>query len=70
MQFLSDILDVPVSCPEISEITARGAAFAAGLAVGLWTDLEQLECLLSSMKQWRPKMDAATRNDLVIIIYF
>src|SRR5699024_5197187 len=38
MQFQSDILDVPVECPEINETTALGAAYLAGLAVGFWKD--------------------------------
>ncbi len=42
MQFQSDILDVPVVRPRIMETTALGAAYAAGLAVGYWQNLDQL----------------------------
>ena len=42
MQFQADILRVPVTRPRISETTALGAAYAAGLAVGFWTNLEEL----------------------------
>ena len=40
MQFQADMLDVPVIRPVVAETTALGAAYAAGLAVGFWTDLE------------------------------
>ena len=42
MQFQADILDVPVVRPAITETTALGAAYAAGLAVGYWKDKEEL----------------------------
>ena len=42
MQFQSDILDVPVIRPKVSETTALGAAYAAGLAVGFWTGVKEL----------------------------
>ncbi|MBQ2136764.1 MAG: glycerol kinase, partial [Selenomonas sp.] len=42
MQFQADILDVPVDRPQITETTALGAAYLAGLAVGVWTSKEEL----------------------------
>ena len=42
MQFQSDILNVPVVRPRILETTALGAAYAAGLAVDYWDNLDQL----------------------------
>ena len=42
MQFLADVLDVPVVRPMIAETVSLGAAYAAGLAVGFWPDLARL----------------------------
>jgi glycerol kinase len=42
MQFQADILGVPVVRPEVSETTALGAAYAAGLATGVWASLDEL----------------------------
>jgi glycerol kinase len=40
MQFVADLLDVPVVRPMVTETVSLGAAYAAGLAVGYWPDLE------------------------------
>jgi glycerol kinase len=64
MQFQADILGVPVIRPTVSETTALGAAYAAGLAVGFWDDLEALRENWSVSQTWRPKMDAQTRAEL------
>jgi glycerol kinase len=64
MQFQSDILGVPVIRPTVSETTALGAAYAAGLAVGFWDDLEALRANWNVDKTWEPKMDAETRKEL------
>jgi glycerol kinase len=48
MQFQSDILDVNVVRPKITETTALGAAYLAGLATGFWTDVDDIR------KQWQP----------------
>ena len=42
MQFQADVLGVPVIRPKVAETTALGAAYAAGLAIGFWGDLEDL----------------------------
>lgn len=57
MQFQSDILGVPVVRPRITETTALGAAYAAGLAVGFWQNTEELISNWAQDKQWQPQMD-------------
>jgi glycerol kinase len=64
MQFQADILDVPVIRPRISETTALGAAYAAGLAVGYWDNLEDLRANWRLGLEWHPKMDKARREAL------
>ena len=56
MQFQSDILNVPVVRPKVSETTALGAAYAAGLAVGFWEGLEELRRNWAEDKTWHPNM--------------
>ena len=64
MQFQSDILDVPVVRPKVAETTALGAAYAAGLAVGFWKDLDELRANWAKDKEWQPAMNAKTREKL------
>lgn len=64
MQFQADILDVPVVRPVITETTALGAAYAAGLAAGYWKDLDSLRGQWGAGRQWSPIMNNATRNQL------
>jgi len=64
MQFQADILGVPVVRPAITETTALGAAYAAGLAVGFWNNLEELGSNWNAYKTWQPEMDAKTREKL------
>lgn len=64
MQFQSDILGVPVIRPTVAETTSLGAAYAAGLAVGFWKQIDELRANWGKDKQWEPKMDAATREKL------
>jgi len=66
MQFQSDILNVPVVRPRILETTALGAAYAAGLAVGYWDNLDQLRENWSKASEWTPKMDENQRNTLFL----
>lgn len=61
MQFQSDILNVPVVRPKISETTALGAAYAAGLAVGYWQNLEHLRENWHMDKIWNPDMEEGLR---------
>ncbi|MEX2477768.1 MAG: glycerol kinase GlpK [Gracilimonas sp.] len=59
MQFQSDLLeDVPVIRPVITETTALGAAYLAGLAVGFWDDIEEIRSLWKADKQFAREMDA------------
>ncbi len=62
MQFQADILNVPVISPVVTETTALGAAYAAGLAVGFWEDLDQLRSRWNEGKRWIPNMDDAERQ--------
>ncbi|WP_157426211.1 glycerol kinase GlpK [Agromyces salentinus] len=62
MQFQADILGVPVVRPVVAETTALGAAYAAGLAVGFWSDLDELRANWQEDSRWEPKMDADERD--------
>ena len=64
MQFQADILDVTVVRPKISETTALGAAYAAGLAVGFWENSDDLRTNWEQEKAWQPQMDPVTRTTL------
>ena len=64
MQFQADILDVPVIRPKVTETTALGAAYAAGLAVGFWKDYEELRLNWGKDKEWKPSMPVEKRNTL------
>ncbi len=61
MQFQADILDRPLVAPALAETTALGAAYAAGLAVGFWSGLDELRAMDRPDRRWEPAMDAATR---------
>lgn len=62
MQFQADILDVPVVRPVVAETTALGAAYAAGLAVGFWANLDELRANWQEDKRWEPQLDDAERD--------
>ena len=62
MQFQADLLGVPVIRPSITETTALGAAYAAGLAVGFWASMDDLKQYWSVDKTWQPRMDEDTRR--------
>jgi glycerol kinase len=62
MQFQADILGVPVVRPKVTETTALGAAYAAGLAVGFWKDLDDMRANWGEDKRWESKMDSAERD--------
>ncbi len=64
MQFQSDILGVPVIRPVVAETTALGAAYAAGMAVGFWSNFDELRANWGKDHEWHPMMDAATRAEL------
>ena len=62
MQFQADILGVPVIRPVVAETTALGAAYAAGLAVGFWENLDDLRKNWQEDSRWEPKMEAGERD--------
>lgn len=64
MQFQSDILGEEVICPKIIETTALGAAYAAGLAVGYWENLDDLRKNWAIAHTWKPNMPAESREKL------
>jgi glycerol kinase len=63
MQFQADILDVEVERPKITETTALGAAYLAGLASGFWTR-EDIEQKWQLDHRFKPEMEASERNEL------
>jgi glycerol kinase len=63
MQFQADVLGVPVIRPEVTETTALGAAYAAGLATGFWADQDELCERWAEDRRWEPRMDPAARAD-------
>jgi glycerol kinase len=65
MQFLADILDVPVDRPMVSETTALGAAYLAGLQCGLYGSLDDVAKHWRRESRFEPGMDAAARTRLV-----
>jgi glycerol kinase len=62
MQFQADVLDVPVIRPTVAETTSLGAAYAAGLAVGFWSEVEDLRANWGKDKEWQPQMDPQERE--------
>ncbi|MGO1182069.1 MAG: glycerol kinase GlpK [Micrococcaceae bacterium] len=65
MQFQADVLAVPVQRPKNVETTALGAAYAAGLSRGVWTDTDQLRKLGVTGQRWEPTMPSAQRRGLI-----
>jgi glycerol kinase len=64
MQFQSDLLDVPVVRPAITETTALGAAYAAGMATGMWRNLDELRARWREARRWSPQMSREHRERL------
>ncbi len=62
MQFQADVLGVPVIRPAVAETTSLGAAYAAGLAVGFWKEVDDLRDNWRKDRQWEPRMDAGERE--------
>ncbi|SES22655.1 glycerol kinase [Lentzea xinjiangensis] len=63
MQFIADVLDIPVVRPLVAETVSLGAAYAAGLAAGYWPDLEGLRRNWHLAARWNPAMEARHRED-------
>jgi glycerol kinase len=64
MQFQADVLGVPVIRPRVSETTALGAAYAAGLAVGFWKSTDEMHANWGVDKIWQPSADDTARTKL------
>ena len=62
MQFQSDVLDVAVHRPQVTEVTALGAAYLAGLAVGFWGGLDELAGKAVIDRSFEPHHDEEKRN--------
>ena len=65
MQFQSDISDVEVIRPALTEATAQGAAFLAGLAVGFYKDRDELKALVTSNDSFIPSVEDSKRKILL-----
>jgi len=65
MQFQADILNKPVVRPKVTETTALGAAYLAGLAVGFWKDIEEINQKWQVDKTFEPKMEQQEREKLL-----
>ena len=65
MQFQADLLGVPVVRPAITETTALGAAYLAGLAVGYWRGREDIAAQWSEGKRFEPQMKRGARDTLL-----
>jgi glycerol kinase len=61
MQFQADLLNVPVVRPRVAETTALGAAYAAGLSVGFWSNFDELYANWGVGQEWKPNMPDDTR---------
>jgi glycerol kinase len=64
MQFQADILGIPIQLAAIAETTSLGAAYLAGLAVGMWRDTAQLARMWKAAETFEPKMSADQRETL------
>jgi glycerol kinase len=64
MQFQADLLGVPVDRPKVIESTAAGAAFLAGLGVGLWKTGKDVEAARRPDRVFKPRMKARDRDGL------
>ena len=65
MQFQADLLGVEVVRPRVTETTALGAAYLAGLACGYWESLEAIEAQWQVERRYAPRMDAGRRAELL-----
>ncbi|WP_282457910.1 FGGY family carbohydrate kinase [Chitinophaga sedimenti] len=65
MQFQSDVLDAAVVRPKITETTALGAAYLAGLACGFWKDMDEVRSQWQQDHRFEPQMEEAKRKPLI-----
>tara|TARA_Y100001960_G_scaffold329789_1_gene422060 strand:+ start:115 stop:498 length:384 start_codon:yes stop_codon:yes gene_type:complete len=66
MQFQADLLGIDVVRPRVEEATALGAAYAAGLAEGVWDDTSAVRAQWTEGGRWRPNMDQSERERLAM----
>jgi glycerol kinase len=64
MQFQADVLGSPVAVPAITETTALGAAYLAGIATGMW-DAERVDSMWQEAARYEPRMGADQRESLL-----
>jgi glycerol kinase len=62
MQLQADVIGVPVVRPKVAETTALGAAYAAGLAVGVWSDPAEIRANWAMDRTWEPAMAPVDRE--------
>ncbi len=65
MQFQADLLNLPIVRPEVTETTALGAAYLAGLAVGVWENEEEIDKQWTIEREFQPRMEADRREYLI-----
>jgi glycerol kinase len=65
MQFQADIMGVPVVRPVVTETTALGAAYLAGLATGFWSGTDEIASLWTAERRFEPAMSAGRRDEAV-----
>jgi glycerol kinase len=63
-QRLADLTGLPVDRPQVTETTALGAAYLAGLAAGLFRDTKDIAARWALDRRFKPQMKTTTRNDL------
>lgn len=63
MQFQADLLNIPVVRPKVTETTALGAAYAAGLSAGVWKEFDELKSHWAEDKRWFPDMSKEERDN-------
>ena len=61
LQIQADVLDIPVTRPEVIETTCLGAAYAAGLAIGFWAGTDELRTHWRAERTWQPTISAEER---------
>jgi glycerol kinase len=64
-QFLADVLQMPIERPQNLETTALGAAFLAGLTVGIWPDLQAVSAKWQRRDCFMPRMESSTRSQMI-----
>jgi glycerol kinase len=65
MQFQSDILNTKVIRPKVTETTALGAAYLAGLAIGYWKDMDEISGQWQVEKTFEPQRESSEKNELI-----